>query len=319
MNLTCHKVGPALAAGNSVVLKPASTTPVVSALLVEIFEAAGLPAGYLNLVVGSGSAVGDLLLQDERINFYSFTGSPSVGLRILKTVGLRKVGLELGSNSGVIIDHSADVQLAAQECVRKGVANAGQVCISVQRVFVHEDIYQEVLEAMRLEASKLVLGNPFDPVTDVGPMISEKEAIRAEDWVNEAVAEGAILVSGGKRQGRLFEPTVLARTKPEMKVRCSEVFAPIITVEPFKSFAEAIELVNSSEFGLQAGVFTKDLGNALEAARALQVGGVIINDTSSFRVDLMPYGGVKNSGQGKEGPQYVVEEMTEEKLIVLRF
>ncbi|MDA8228308.1 MAG: aldehyde dehydrogenase family protein [Desulfitobacterium hafniense] len=318
LNLTCHKVGPAIAAGNAVVLKPASSTPIVSAILAEIFEAAGLPDGYLNLLVGSGAEVGDRLLKDERINYYSFTGSVPVGMRIREMVGLRKVALELGSNSGVIVDKGSDIKKAARECVLKGVANAGQVCISVQRVFVHRDIFEDFLNAARTEASKLVVGNPFDSATDVGPMISDKEAARAEQWVKEALSEGATLVYGGKREGRLFEPTILSRTKAQMNVRCSEVFAPIIIVEPFNTFEEGIELVNNSQFGLQAGVFSNDLSHVLEAAQKLEVGSVIVNDTSSFRVDQMPYGGVKLSGTGKEGPRYVVEEMTEERLIVLR-
>lgn len=318
LNLTCHKIGPALAAGNSVILKPASTTPGIAAELCQIFEASGLPKGYLNLLVGSGEVVGERLLEDERINCYSFTGSPSVGLNIRQKVGLRKAILELGSNSAVIIEQSADLKRAAKECVRQGVANAGQVCISVQRVFVQETIFSEVLALMSEEAAQLVVGNPLEEHTDVGPMISLHEAERAEAWLKEAVAEGAKVVFGGTRKDRMFMPTILSRTSPQMKVRCSEVFAPIISVEPYQTFSEALELVNDSSFGLQAGVFTHDINQAFEATRVLQVGGVIVNATSAFRVDHMPYGGIKLSGNSKEGPHYAIEEMTEEKLIVIR-
>lgn len=316
INLTVHKVAAALAAGNSVVLKPASATPVSAVKLCQILEQAGLPAGYINLVIGSGSEVGDLLLRDERVNFYTFTGSPAVGRKIMATIGLRKSTMELGSNSATIVHHDADLTRAAALCARSSFANAGQVCISVQRILVHHAIYAEFCAAMIKETKKLVVGNPLDPETDVGPMISESEAVRAETWVKAAVAGGAQILSGGRRHGSLFEPTILVDVKPDMQVVCEEVFAPIVSLLPYQDIEEAIEQANTSKYGLQAGIFTASIDIAAKAAQQLEVGGVIINDTSNYRADLVPYGGVKKSGIGREGPKYAIQEMTEPRLVV---
>ncbi|KLU61127.1 NADP-dependent glyceraldehyde-3-phosphate dehydrogenase [Peptococcaceae bacterium CEB3] len=316
LNLACHKVAPALAAGNTVVLKPSSATPISGINICRVLEEAGLPPGYLNLVVGGGDQVGDLLLKDERIAFYSFTGSAKVGKRIMATVGLRKATMELGSNSVTIVHKDADLEKAAAACSRMPFVNAGQVCISIQRLLVHREIYERFTEMLAAKTRELVLGNPLDPDTDLGPMISEAEAIRAESWVKAALQGGAILVSGGKRKGALFEPTILTNVEPDMKVVCEEVFAPVVSVIPYDDFDEAIKVTNASKYGLQAGVFTSSIEIANKAARELEVGGVIINDTSVYRADQTPYGGVKESGNGREGPKYAIQEMTEPKLVV---
>ncbi|CUH96838.1 hypothetical protein P22_2949 [Propionispora sp. 2/2-37] len=319
LNLACHKIGPALAAGNSVVYKPATVTPLSAVLLCEIFTEAGLPDGYLNLVTGSGAKLGALLTEEERIRFYSFTGSPAVGKSLLKNAGFRRVALELGSNSANIVHNDADIPATAGLCAKYAFANAGQVCISCQRVYVQRSVYQEFCDHAVAYAQKVVMGDPLDPATDIGPMISEPEAVRAENWVNEAVREGAAVLTGGKRRGAWFEPTILTNVRPDMKIVCMEAFAPVFSIVPYDSIQEAIDLVNDSAYGLQAGVFTASLEIARECAMKIEAGGVIINDGATFRTDNMPYGGVKESGIGKEGPQYAVKEMTEEKLIVFTF
>ncbi|AET66803.1 NAD-dependent aldehyde dehydrogenase [Desulfosporosinus orientis DSM 765] len=318
-NLATHKIAPALAAGNAVVLKPASATPISAINLCKILEEAGLPPGYLNLVVGGGNDVGDLLLKDERINFYTFTGSPPVGKKIISTIGLRKSTMELGSNSVTIIHKDADLTKAASLCSRMPFVNAGQVCISIQRLLIHQDIYQEFADLLAQETKKLILGNPLDPETDIGPMISGTEAARAEAWVSAAIQEGATLLCGGKRKGSLFEPTILTNVKADMQVVCEEIFAPVVSLIPYKDFAAAVEITNNSRYGLQAGIFTSSIEIAAEASRKLEVGGVIINDTSLYRADQAPYGGIKESGIGREGPKYAIQEMTESKLVVYNF
>lgn len=316
LNLACHKIGPALAAGNAVVYKPATATSLSAVLLCKIFAEAGLPAGYLNLVTGSGEKVGKLLTEDQRINFYSFTGSPSVGKTLRAAAGFRRVALELGSNSANIVHADADVDKAAAYCARYAFTNAGQVCISCQRVYVHKSIYQRFCDAAADYARKLISGDPLDPKTDIGPMISEAEAVRTETWVQEAVAEGARILTGGKRHGSWFEPTILTDVAPTMKVVCREIFAPVFSIVPYDEIDEAIAAVNRSVYGLQAGVFTNSLDIAHRCAAKIEVGGVIINDGATFRTDNMPYGGVKDSGIGREGPEYAVKEMTEERLVV---
>lgn len=315
-NLATHKIAPALAAGNTVVLKPASATPISAINICRILEEAGLPPGYLNLVLGGGNEVGDLLLKDERINFYTFTGSPKVGKQIMSMIGLRKATMELGSNSVTIVHKDADISKAAALCSRMPFVNAGQICISVQRLLVHREIYDQFAEILATETRKLVLGNPLDPETDIGPMISEVEAARAEAWINAALQGGATLLCGGKRNGALFEPTILTNVKPDMQVVCEEVFAPVVSLIPYDDFDEAIAMTNASKYGLQAGVFTSSIEIAAKASQMLEVGGVIINDTSVYRADQAPYGGIKESGIGREGPKYVIQEMTESKLIV---
>lgn len=319
LNLACHKIGPALAAGNAVIYKPATATPLSAIKLCEIFAQAGLPAGYLNMVTGSGAKLGQLLTQESRIKFYSFTGSPSVGKQLLQNAGFRRVALELGSNSANIVHYDANVGKAAEACVRYAFANAGQVCISCQRVYVHSSVYDDFCAKAVSYAKKFKIGAPLDPATDIGPMISEAEAARAEDWVSEAVAQGAIVLCGGVRKGAWFMPTILTNVDSRMKVVCLETFAPIFSIVPYDEISEAIELVNNSVYGLQAGVFTNSVDLARRCALEIEVGGVVINDGATFRTDNMPYGGVKESGMGKEGPEYAVKEMTEEKLIVFNF
>lgn len=314
--LTAHKVAPAIAAGNAVVLKPASTTPLMSVFMCEVLEQAGLPPGYLNLVVGGGSTVGEWLLQDPRINFYTFTGSSDVGERIKARTGLRRCKLELGSNAATIVHSDADLAQAARLCALKAFNNAGQVCISVQRVLVQEDVFEEFTRLMVEETRRFKLGDPLDPKTDIGPMISESEAIRAEEWVREAVAQGARVVTGGERNGAFLAPTILVDVRRDMKVVCNEVFAPVVSLIPYGTIDEAIALANDSEFGLQGGVFTRSIDVAFKVAREFEVGGVMVNDASSFRVDQMPYGGVKRSGIGREGPKYAIEEMTDTRLVM---
>lgn len=317
INLVAHKVAPALAAGNAVVLKPASYTPVVAARLCAILTEAGLPPGWLNLVVGPGDSVGKALLTDARIGFYTFTGSVPVGETLKRTIGLRRSTLELGSNSAVIVYADADIANAATQCALKGFSYAGQVCLSVQRILVHHAVANEFTEKLVSVTKGLRVGDPKDPTTDIGPMISEGEAKRAESWIEEAVAEGASLLTGGQRNGAFLRPAVLTNVRPQMRVVCQETFAPIVSVQTYEALDEALGMANDSEYGLQAGIFTGSLAVAMAAARGLRVGGVMINDTSFYRAGQMPYGGVKHSGMGREGPRYAIEEMTELRLVVV--
>ncbi|MBI2061362.1 MAG: aldehyde dehydrogenase family protein [Nitrospirae bacterium] len=316
LNLVAHKIAPAIAAGCSVVLKPASQTPITSVKLGEIFLEAGLPPGALNIVFGGGATVGDWIVSHPKIAKISFTGSPAVGRHIVARAGLKKVTMELGSNSAVVIDEDADVEKALPRCVLGGFAQAGQSCISVQRIFVHRKLYQGVQDVMTRSVETLRMGNPLDANTDVGPMISESEAKRAHGWIEEAVAKGARVLTGGRCEGAMLTPTVLADARNEMKVMASEIFAPVVAMAPFDTFDEALRMVNDSIYGLQAGVFTRDLGKAMRAVQELDVGGVIINDIPTVRVDHQPYGGVKESGLGREGPRFAVEEMTTLKMVV---
>ncbi|GAB7388885.1 aldehyde dehydrogenase family protein [Bacillaceae bacterium] len=317
-NLTAHKVGPAIAAGNTVVLKPAELTPLSAIKIAEVLTEAGLPGGFLNVVNGLGQETGQYLLEDERIAMFTFTGSPGVGRHIKSTTGIRKVTLELGNNSPNIVHHDApDLERAAELCVRRGYVNAGQACISVQRIYVHRDVYDRFLEKAIEVAKSLKVGDPEREETDIGPMISEKEAKRAEAWIAEAVQQGAKVAFGGKREGAILYPTILTDVTPEMKVVCQEVFAPIVSIVPYDDIEEAFKAANDSRFGLQAGLFTSDLQLAMRAARELEFGGVVINDVSTYRADIMPYGGIKDSGIGKEGPKYAVQEMTDERIVVI--
>ncbi|GIO07592.1 aldehyde dehydrogenase [Brevibacillus reuszeri] len=315
--LSTHKIAPAIAAGNTLVVKPATVTPIATFLLLEVLEAAGLPKGYINIVTGAGSQVGEWLLDEERIAMYTFTGSGEVGRHIKERSGMRPVALELGNNSPNIVHLDADLELAARQTAARSFHNAGQACIAVQRIYVHEAVMQEFSDLYISHVNQLKVGNPEDPDTDVGPMISEKEAIRTEEWVKEAISQGAKSLLPVKREGALFYPAVLVNTTPEMKVVCREVFAPVVTIIPYSDLDEAFAQANDSEYGLQAGIFTRDLNIAMKAARTLEYGGVVINDVSTYRNDVMPYGGVKNSGLGKEGPRYAVEEMTEERMVVI--
>ncbi len=317
INLVAHKIAPALAAGNAFVLKPASYTPLSAISLMKILEESGLPQGYGHLLIGGGSTVGEWLLEEEGVAFYSFTGSPSVGKRIRSRVGLRPVTLELGSNSATIVHNDADLAYAAERCARTAFNNAGQICISVQRIYVQEQMADAFLEKLIAATKSLKVGDPTDPGTDVGPMISEKEAIRAEEWVAEAVENGARLLHGGQRNGAIFEPTILTDVTFGCRVCSEEAFAPVVMVNTYDTIEEAIAMVNHTRYGLQGGLFTNSLDVMMKCAREIEVGGLMVNETSSFRSDEMPYGGVKESGVGREGPRYAIAEMTEVKLIVV--
>ncbi|TCK59413.1 aldehyde dehydrogenase family protein [Seleniivibrio woodruffii] len=316
LNLVAHKVGPAIAAGCPIVLKPASSTPLTAHKLVELLLEAGLPANGINLVVGSGSVVGNVMVESDKIAMITFTGSPAVGLDIKAKAGIKKVTLELGSNSAAVIHEDADVRYAVPKCVTGAFANSGQVCISIQRIYVHESRYDE-FRTLFIDAVKSSrCGDPKDEKTLVGPMIDEKEAARAEQWVKDAVAQGAKLTVGGGRKGTLLEATVLEETNEKMTVVREELFAPVVCLMKYKTLDEVIERVNDSQFGLQAGIFTNNIHNAFKAIDRFEVGGVMINDMPTFRVDQMPYGGLKLSGTGREGPKFAVEEMTEIKTVM---
>jgi len=316
LNTVAHKVAPALAAGNAVVLKPASYVPLTALALCEILLEAGTPPGFLNVVFG-GAEVGTWLLEDQRIRFYTFTGSTGVGRIIQRHAGLRRTQLELGNISATIVCADANLKLAAERCVGASFRKAGQVCTSVQRILVERPLLERFGEDIRSLAVSLAAGDPRLPGTFVGPMIDEREAVRAETWVHEAVAGGARLILGGQRQRAVLAPTILTDVTASMRVVCDEIFAPVISLLPFDSFDQAIDIANDTPFGLAVGVFTSDVTRALEAARRLEMGSIHINDTSSSRVDLMPYGGVKDSGFGQEGPKYAIRDMTEERLVTL--
>ena len=317
LNTVTHKLAPALAAGNSVVLKPASSTPVTAALLCRMLIEAGLPPGYISLLNGNGGELGRWLLEEERIKFYAFTGSTAVGRAIQRAAGLRRTQLELGSISSTIVCDDANVEWAAPRCVNASFRKAGQVCTSVQRLFVHENILDDFLNRIVARTDRAKVGDPRDSETLVGPMIDVREAERAESWVKEAVAQGAEVAIGGRRDGPVMYPTVLLNATPQMRVICEEIFAPIISIVPFRSLEDAIRQVNDTPYGLAAGLFTSSITTAMTAARQLEVGSVHVNETSSSRVDLMPYGGMKDSGFGQEGPKYAIREMTEERLVTI--
>lgn len=313
VNLALHKIAPAIAAGNTIVLKPAEKTPFTIGLLYKVFEEAGLPSGALNIVMGLGSEIGERLVTHPKVKKVTFTGSGPVGWHINQLAAKKKVTLELGSNAPNIIFADANLDAAAAAIVRGGFTFAGQACVSVQRVYVERSAYESLIERLVPSVDKLVVGNPLDEETMIGPMITEEAAIRIENWIQEAVEQGATVLTGGKRRGAVVEPTILVNVKPVMKVVCSEVFAPVITVIPFDDEGEVIKQANDSELGLQAGVFTNNINTALRVADALETGGVWINDVSTLRYDNIPYGGVKMSGIGKEGIKYAIEDMTELK------
>ncbi|TYR78811.1 aldehyde dehydrogenase family protein [Priestia megaterium] len=316
MNLVAHKVGPAIAAGNTIVLKPASQTPLSALFIAEIFEEAGLPPGVLNVVTGPGSVVGEAIVEDDRVSMVTFTGSPSVGIGIRNKAGLKKTTLELGSNSALIIDKDIDIDQIIDRCIMGAFSNQGQVCISLQRVYAHEDVYEEFVTKFTEAAKKLKIGDPLDPKTYISALISKGEAERVLGWIEETKSSNATITTGGKLQNGVLEPTIITNADHSLKVSCQEAFAPIVIVNKVHSIEEAIEQVNDSRFGLQAGIYTNNVKNALYASQALHVGGVIINDVPTYRVDQMPYGGVKESGTGREGIKYALEEMTEMKLVV---
>jgi acyl-CoA reductase-like NAD-dependent aldehyde dehydrogenase len=318
LNLVAHKVGPALAAGCTLVLKPASTTPLTAIRLGEILEEAGLPPGVFNVVVGPGATVGEWMTTDPRIAKISFTGSPPVGEAIIRKAGLKKVTMELGNNSGTIIEPDANLDAAIPRCAVSAFANSGQVCISLQRLYVHRSIAEEFTKRFVEATAGLKVGNPLEKDCEVGPIIDEGEARRAESWIREAVSEGAKVLTGGKREGKVLYPTVLADVRPGMKVMCQEIFAPVVSICEYDAFEDAVAMVDDSPFGLQAGVYTNDLRKAMFAVDRINAGGVMINDTSIFRVDHMPYGGNKQSGLGREGVRFALEEMTAIKMVVIK-
>lgn len=313
-NNVVHKVAPAIAAGNTVVLKPSSYTPQSALQVVDILLEAGLPKTHVQVVFGDAD-VGQWLLANKNINFYTFTGSTRVGEEIKTKSGLRRIALELGNNSATIVAEDANLDLAVPIIIRASFRKAGQVCVSLQRLYAHKNIVKELEERLAIEISKLKVGNPFEKDTDVGPLINEHKAKELERWIEEAVQNGARVVTGGKREGTLFQPTVISGAQQRMKVVCQEVFGPLLSIVEYKDINEAIKLVNDSEYGLQAGIFTNDINLAMRVAKMLEVGGVNINETSNTRFDAMPYGGVKSSGIGREGPRYAIEEMTEIKII----
>ncbi len=316
LNLVAHKVAPAIASGNTVVLKPASATPITALMLAEILEEAELPSGVFNIVIGPGREVGETLVTNDKVQKITFTGSPKVGDRIVRIAGIKRITLELGNNSATIIEKDADIDKAVLRCVDSAFANSGQVCISLQRIYVHKDIVDEFTDKFAKATENLKVGNPINKDIDLGPMIDEEEAKRAEEWVQEAINMGATLVTGGTREGRILKPTVLRNTTREMRVMCMEVFAPIVSIVEYSNFEEAIQHVNDSDYGLQAGVYTNNIKKAHYAIDNLDVGGVMINDTSIFRVDHMPYGGNKMSGIGREGVRFAIEEMTNIKMVM---
>jgi len=314
--LVVHKVGPALAAGNAVILKPARQTPLVALKLTQIFLDAGLPENGLQCITGAGAVIGGRLCADSRVRKISFTGSTSVGEKITQVAGVKKLSLELGSNSPLVVLPDADLEVVAAATALGGYVNAGQVCISTQRVLVDRRVYGEFLEALKKPVEAIKVGNPLEEETRLSAMISEQDAERVGAWIQEAVGQGARIVTGGQRDGAVFAPTIVADVKPSMRVSCDELFGPAVAVSPVESVDEAIQLANDSRYGLGAGIFTRDINNALKFARRVQSGNVMINWTPLWRADLMPYGGFKQSGIGKEGPRYVVEEMTEMKTVV---
>jgi acyl-CoA reductase-like NAD-dependent aldehyde dehydrogenase len=316
LNLACHKLAPAIAAGNSIILKPASATPVCSLLLGEMALKAGLPPESVS-VVPCPNVRAEQLVRDPRIACLSFTGSCSVGWHLKEIAGRKKVGLELGGNAAVIVHEDANLDLAATRIATGGFMNAGQVCISVQRVLVHRPVYEQTLDKILTAVRGLKVGDPREPATDVGPMIDRAKAQEAYQKVREAVHQGARVLTGGTLEDTLFTPTVIVDTTQDMRVIREEVFAPVISVMPYDAFSEALSIANAGSFGLQVGIFTQNINRVMRAFREMEVGGVMVNDIPTFRVDQMPYGGVKGSGTGREGPRYAIEEMTELRLMVI--
>jgi succinate-semialdehyde dehydrogenase/glutarate-semialdehyde dehydrogenase len=317
LTMVSHKMAPALASGNTVIVKPAEQTPLVAAILFEILQEAGLPATHAQLVHGRGPEIGPWLIENPQIAFYSFTGSTAVGKVIRSGVGLRPSALELGSIAASIVCEDADLERAAPRIANAAFRRAGQACTSTQRLFVHEDVLERFTALLVATTGKLPVGDPRDPKTIVGPMIHEREAKRAEEWIREALESGAKLVCGGRRQGALLYPTILTDVRREMRVMCQEIFAPVVSIVPYRSFDLLIDEVNSTPFGLAVGIFTRDVMRAMTAARRLHAGIVHVNEPSASRVDLMPFSGVKESGLGREGPRYAMQEMTEERLITI--
>jgi glyceraldehyde-3-phosphate dehydrogenase (NADP+) len=316
LNLVCHKVGPALAAGNTVIIKPASDTPLSAIKLTEILLEAGLPPEGIQCITGSGGEIGDALVADRRVRKVTFTGSREIGDRICRMAGIKKVTMELGSNSPLIIMPDADLDKVAAAVAMTGYGNAGQTCISTQRVLTAKKVYSDFLSVLKPRVEALITGNQLDERSKVGPMVKESEALRVENWINEAVSGGARLVAGGGRRGAIYSPAVVADVHPDMRISRDELFGPAVAVTPFNTIEDAIALANDSVYGLSAGIFTDNVEWAMKFAREAEAGNLHVNWGPQWRVDLMPYGGLKDSGFGKEGPRYAVEEMTELKMVV---
>lgn len=317
VNLACHKIAPSIAAGNTLVLKAPPQSPGVIHELAQIFVEAGTPAGVLNVLYGD--IVGPALVGDPRVDFITFTGSPRAGAQIKAASGLRRVALELGGNGVTIVHDDADIAEAAPVCARNSMRLAGQSCISVQTVYVHRKLYDKFVDLVVAEVNKLRLGDPLDATVDVGTLIDEAAAQRVESWIKEAVAGGATVLTGGKRHGAQIEPTVIAGVRPEMKVVCDEVFGPVISLAPYDDIDAVFRTVSESRFGLQTGIFTASTALAIRAVRSLRTGGVIINGSSTWRTDQLAYGGVKDSGIGREGPRYSIRDMTEERMVLFNY
>ncbi len=318
LNLVAHKVAPALAAGNTLVLKPATTTPLAAVKLCQILQEAGLPAGAINLVVGSGGTVGEWLITDERVDKITFTGSPEIGRHILAVAGIKKVTLELGNNSPVVVAPDADLDFVAKRCALGAFYNSGQVCISVQRIYSQKQVFEPFSEKFVKATEAMVVGDPLDERVDVGPMIDSKEVDRIESWVKEAQGSGASVLTGGRRDGTVYYPTILSNVDADMKVIAEETFGPVASVISSDDFESALQQANDSKFGLQVGVFTNDVNRVFKAVRKLNFGGVIVNDTPNFRADHMPYGGNRQSGLGREGVKFAMEDMTNIQLVAIR-
>jgi len=317
LNTVVHKVAPSLAGGNAVILKPAGFTPLTAALLVELLLEAGIPPAFLSLVQGRGSVIGNVLLNNQDIDFYAFTGSTEVGTVLQQAAGLRKTQLELGSIASTIVCDDADLERALPKIANASFRKAGQVCTSIQRLYVQEGVVDQVLEGLKREISLMPAGDPQDPKTKVGPMISEFAAKRAELWLRAAVQDGARLACGGQRSRSVLQPAIVLDAKPGMQVLDQEIFAPAMCLIPFTTLEEAIRGANDQPYGLAAGIFTRDINKAVQAATALRFGAIHINETSSSRADAMPFGGVKASGHGMEGPKYTIREVTEERLVTI--
>lgn len=315
LNLAVHKIAPALAAGNPIILKPARSTPLSVLELAKIIDETGLPAGACSILV-TGREAGNQLVTDERIKMITFTGSPEVGWEMKRKAGKKRVVLELGGNAGVIVTRTADMDSAVDKILVGSFSYSGQVCIHVQRIFVHRSLFDSFSVRFIERVKGLRMGDPLDPATEVSVMIDEEDAVRVENWINEAVSGGARILCGGRRNGGMVEPTVITHTRPGMKVCSAEIFGPVVTLEPYGDFTDAVAEVNNSRYGLQAGIFTNEISEMDTAFEKLEVGGVIINDVPTFRVDHMPYGGVKDSGYGREGVSYAIREMMETRLLV---
>jgi acyl-CoA reductase-like NAD-dependent aldehyde dehydrogenase len=318
LNLAMHKIGPAIAGGNTIVHKPASATPISALKMAEIFAECGLPKGALNVITGPGGTIGEQLVFHKDVAMITFTGSVEIGMKIRNLAGLKRVTLELGGNSAVILAEDADFDAALPRCVGGSFAHSGQLCISVQRIYVHESRRDEFVERFVEGTKRLVIGHPHDAQTDISSLIDPKEAERIVSWIGEAIRSGAKLAHGGGRSRATIEPAVVTDVPDNVPLSCKEAFGPVVAVNSYKSLDEAIGRVNDSEFGLQAGIYTRDMERAFWAAQRVHVGGFMINEVPQYRVDHMPYGGVKNSGTGREGPKYALEEMTEAKLITWR-